>query len=103
MIVVPDPATETDPVADGAVAEVGVATMTREEIRDAMQAALVAEGNPSVLSSVIADIYATLAVSDLPATTTALRDIMGQLGQFFGDSGPGKMFGKLLGKGSKSA
>lgn len=103
MIVVPDPATETDPVADGAVAEVGVATMTREEVRDEMADRLVAEGNPPLLSRTIADIYATLAVSDLPGTTTAIRDIMGGLNQFFGGAGPGKMLGKLLGKGSKDA
>lgn len=72
--------------------------MTREEIRDELAERLKAEGNPDLLSIVVADIYATLAVSDLPDTTRSLRDIISQLGAFFGPGGGGGMVRRLMGK-----
>lgn len=92
----PDNAPEPIQAVSDEVGREILSTMTREEIRDDLAESLIAEGNPRLLSKVVADIYATLAVSDLPATTEGLRNIIDQLGAFFGGAGPGKMLGRLM-------
>lgn len=71
------------------------------ELRDAIYAALVAEGNPPELSIVLASIYAMIVPSQIPETMALLRNVGDSISGVLGDGGGGGLMGKILGRAMK--